>query len=183
MHVQFSKMNSGIQYDCARNLTELQVLLQALDAELYTRPLRVLSQASIGQHCRHVIELYRCLLSGMASGEVSYDSRRRDALLENNLQAALTAIDDTIHLLNVQHHDTPLRLSSNIGPAEVQGECIHSSLNRELLYNLEHCIHHQALIKAGLTELNLVHLVQPGFGVAPSTLRYREQLRQQNAGA
>ena len=48
-----------------------------------------------------------------------------------------------------------------------------SSFERELLYCLDHAIHHQALIKIGLKELHLSHLVSPDFGVAYSTLRYR----------
>lgn len=175
-------MRFGIQNDCVQNLIELQKLLQQMNAVQYTRPLKVLSEASIGQHCRHVIELYQCLLSGMAAGEVCYDNRKRDALLENNLQAAYSAIEDTVHTLSLPLADMPLRLSSSTGPSEEPGELIHSSLRRELLYNLEHSIHHQALIKAGLTELGVQSLVQNGFGDAPSTRRYREQLRKQNAG-
>ncbi len=45
---------------------------------------------------------------------------------------------------------------------------------RELLYNLEHSIHHQALIKVAL--FNSTHIkISESFGVAPSTLEYRKQ--------
>ena len=51
---------------------------------------------------------------------------------------------------------------------------INSSFERELLYCLDHAIHHQALIKIGLKELDLDHLIAREFGVAYSTLRHRQ---------
>ena len=51
-----------------------------------------------------------------------------------------------------------------------------TSVDRELLYCLDHAIHHQALIKIGLKELQIADLVGDDFGVAYSTLRYRASL-------
>ena len=54
---------------------------------------------------------------------------------------------------------------------------IDSNYFRELLYNLEHCIHHQALIKVAV--LQLEHLqIDADFGVARSTIEYRNQCAQ-----
>ncbi|MCA1746680.1 MAG: hypothetical protein LC655_03220, partial [Bacteroidales bacterium] len=50
---------------------------------------------------------------------------------------------------------------------------ISSSVGRELAYCIEHSIHHQAIIKAGLIDLNCTELVSSEFGVAYSTIRYR----------
>ena len=49
-------------------------------------------------------------------------------------------------------------------------------VDRELLYCLDHAIHHQAFIKIGLKELQIADLVEDDFGVAYSTLRYRASL-------
>ena len=46
---------------------------------------------------------------------------------------------------------------------------VDSNVQRELAFNLEHAIHHQALIKIGLNQLG--QHMESGFGVAPSTLR------------
>lgn len=51
---------------------------------------------------------------------------------------------------------------------------IESNYFRELLYNLEHCIHHQALIKVAVLQLDYLQ-IDPDFGVARSTLEYRKQ--------
>jgi hypothetical protein len=51
---------------------------------------------------------------------------------------------------------------------------IQSNYYRELLYNLEHCIHHQALIKVAVLQLENIS-VNENFGVARSTIEYRKQ--------
>jgi hypoxanthine-guanine phosphoribosyltransferase len=48
---------------------------------------------------------------------------------------------------------------------------------RELLYNLEHCIHHQALIKVVVLQSSTV-FVNDNFGVASSTIEYRNRCAQ-----
>lgn len=54
---------------------------------------------------------------------------------------------------------------------------IRSNYNRELLYNLEHSIHHQALIKVALHEFGNV-FVNENFGVASSTIQYKKTCAQ-----
>ena len=39
---------------------------------------------------------------------------------------------------------------------------------------LEHLLHHQALIKVALNEMEANHLINKNFGIAPSTIQYRE---------
>jgi hypothetical protein len=51
---------------------------------------------------------------------------------------------------------------------------IESNYFRELLYNLEHCIHHQALIKVAVLQSETI-FVNENFGVARSTIEYRKQ--------
>ena len=54
---------------------------------------------------------------------------------------------------------------------------INTNYFREIIYNLEHCIHHQALIRVAIEECTDLQLPE-SFGVAPSTLLYRERVLQ-----
>lgn len=45
------------------NLYELIVLLKQLSNEEYSKPCSQLSDASIGEHTRHIIEMFQCLES------------------------------------------------------------------------------------------------------------------------
>jgi hypothetical protein len=43
-----------------------------------------------------------------------------------------------------------------------------------LMYNIEHCVHHQAIIKIAFLFLGKQEFVE-SFGVAKSTIKYRNQ--------
>ena len=55
------------------NLDELIRLLEQLSNEEYSKPCVQLSNSSIGEHARHIIELFQCLESQYESGIVNYD--------------------------------------------------------------------------------------------------------------
>jgi len=50
---------------------------------------------------------------------------------------------------------------------------------REIVYNTEHAIHHLALIKVALIEMNL-DVVADDFGMAYSTMKFKSSLRFSN---
>jgi hypothetical protein len=49
---------------------------------------------------------------------------------------------------------------------------VNTNYYRELLYNMDHAIHHCALIRIGLMRFHQVNIPN-GFGIAPSTIRHR----------
>lgn len=154
--------------DCITNLMEQQELLLKLSDKQYQHQSELLSGASIGQHLRHVVEFYDCLLNGLSQEKINYEKRARSLELENNRKTAINKISSIIdHLLT-------LELNSRLY-LEIEDTIIATSVERELYYNLEHSIHHQALIKVGLKEQNIGNMVSADFGVAPSTLKYRKQ--------
>jgi hypothetical protein len=105
---------------------------------------------------------------------VNYDKRQRDMLLQTQTDYFIFTVSQIINRLDhldASALDTPLSILSDIeGSAP-----INSSLARELHYNLEHTIHHAALIKIGLLSINSSWQIPSTFGVAPSTIRYQTQ--------
>ena len=155
------------------NLVEINDLLKGLSQEQYNRQLEILSNASIGQHVRHILEFYQCLFKGEQSKEVNYDSRQRDLKLESDVHFASKTIDDIINALLDIKADFAVTFVADYSTVEDQKPTlIQSSFYRELAYNLEHSIHHQALIKVAITEMQLTSLVKNTFGYAPSTIRH-----------
>lgn len=155
------------------NLVEINDLLKGLTQEQYNRQLEILSNASIGQHVRHILEFYQCLFKGEQSKEVNYDSRQRDLKLESDVHFASKTIDDIINALLDIKADFAVTFVADYSTVEDQKPTlIQSSFYRELAYNLEHSIHHQALIKVAITEMQLTSLVKNTFGYAPSTIRH-----------
>lgn len=154
--------------DCITNLMEHQELLLKLSDKQYQHQSELLSGASIGQHLRHVIEFYDCLLNGLSQQKINYEKRARSLELENNRKTAIKKIS------SIKDQLLSLELNSRLY-LEIEDLTIDTSVQRELYYNLEHSIHHQALIKVGLKEQNIGNMVNADFGVAPSTLKYRKQ--------
>jgi len=155
------------------NLLEIKSLLMGLSNEQFNRKLEILSNASIGQHVRHILEFYKCLFEAQKSKVVNYDDRNRDTMLETDLKFAISTIEQIEKVLVEVNSDFALSFVANYSETDSQTLTeIPSSFYRELAYNLEHSVHHQALIKVAITEMQLTSLVKENFGYAPSTIRY-----------
>ena len=68
-----------------------------------------------------------------------------------------------------------IQLIGNYGDEKNHEIIIKSSVERELVYCLEHAIHHMALIKVAAIDQSIVEKVGANFGVAPSTIRNRSE--------
>ncbi len=161
---------------CKENLHEILQVVRKLSPEEFSHPSELLSGSSIGQHILHILELYITLINRPDPSVVNYDQRQRNTELEVNPILSAETIEDLMGFLAKTTLDRPLILQGDFGQADEESIEIKTSLYRELAYNLEHSIHHQALIKIGLIELGLKSLISENFGVAPSTIRYRKSL-------
>jgi len=143
-------------------------LLQVTD-EQYRKPCNNLFMASIGQHVRHILDLFGSLLSGYANGTVNYDQRKRDILVETDKGIAISIMHNI--LSGIGKPGKALMLEGDFGTT---GELltIETNFTRELAYNLEHTIHHMAMIKVGINELGEI-ILPDNFGVAPATIKYQ----------
>lgn len=155
-----------------QSLNELIGLLNQLPNEEYSRKCKHLSDATIGEHTRHIIEMFQCLESYYESGLVNYDKRERNLKIQTDTAFAIEKIVNVQD--NLLKENKKIELQQTIDGGEIR---IESNYFRELLYNLEHCIHHQALIKVAVLQCENIN-VNEDFGVACSTIEYRNQCAQ-----
>lgn len=154
---------------------QLTDTLNLLTNDEYMRPSRVLFGATIGQHVRHIIELFQCLELGYEAGVVNYEKRKRDIRIETDKQLAVSLLKEVYETIDRPDKDILLEAedySDTAMPVEIQ-----SNYYREIAYNLEHTIHHMALIRVGVNEVSLVQLPQE-FGMAFSTIKHQQQCAQ-----
>ncbi len=156
------------------NLMQLKDLLQNIKTNDYTSTTEILSGSSVGQHIRHILEIYLLLVSGSFSGTISYDKRQRDKQIEENPEFAIETIERLLKGLETLDLKQAVKFEGDFTTDGSQDNFTESSMGRELAYCIEHSIHHQAIIKAGLVSLGLAGLTDDNFGVAYSTIRYRE---------
>jgi hypothetical protein len=149
-------------------LTQLKASTNMLSHDEYTQKIGLLSQSSIGEHTRHIIELFQQLLKGYESGNIEYDNRERNKSLQENTAYAIAIIDQIIHLLDKEDKELYIHTDLNSNQSTIS-----SNYYREVMYNIEHCVHHQAIIKIAFLHLGNIEL-EEHFGVAKSTIKYRE---------
>ena len=155
--------NSSIQ-----TIEQFKEILSQLPQDCYTQPCKSLSNATIGQHTRHIIELYQCLINGYVKADVCYDKRERNKKIEEQIDYAILQLDSIQK--NLIKPDKEVQVRYDLDEEEV---CLTSNYYREVMYNLDHTIHHHALIKVGISTMTDIELPD-SFGVAPSTIQYRK---------
>lgn len=167
---QKSIMNRYITESVTAVLEQIAGLVSALGEAQYTDSLAVLSGASLGEHVRHVAEFFEELEAGYRSGTVDYDARRRQKDLETSPSLAILKLRQIA--AGIHRDNKALELASK-APLTGIRYTVATSYERELLYNLEHAVHHMALMKIGVRRTTDIRLPEH-FGVARSTIEYRQ---------
>ncbi|EAY28669.1 DinB family protein [Microscilla marina] len=156
-------------------LNQLVGLIKQLSPEEYTSPLPLLMDNSISKHLRHIVEFYDCLFKGIADASINYDLRERNPSIENDPEFAINFINNCIqHLSTMELSNDPINLTTLLSP-EGHEACTLTSLDRELAYNVEHAIHHMAIIKIAIKQCYPHVTLSKDFGVAYSTIKFHHQ--------
>ncbi|MEJ5995073.1 hypothetical protein WG904_11650 [Pedobacter sp. Du54] len=168
-------MINQLRFSITNLLLQLEQVLTALSDEQFCAPVPLLSKSTIGQHIRHIIEFYVELNKGYEVGIINYDGRKRDHSLQTCRVTAIKKLQEISAVLNKEN----ITLNIYADYANDDGSIQQLSTNyfRELMYNLEHTVHHMALIRVGIHSCTKLG-VPDDFGVAASTIKYREQCAQ-----
>ena len=151
---------------------QLFQLCDKLDSKEYAYCSSLLLGSSIGKHMRHIIEFYDILREGSEIGEVNYDTRVRNIQIETKLEAAKDRLTSILSWLEELSVNKNLSVYFQFDMENDNVKQVRSNLMRELAYNMEHAIHHMALIRIALDQ-QFPHVnIDPNFGLAYSTIRY-----------
>ncbi|PJZ24353.1 hypothetical protein CH352_18375 [Leptospira hartskeerlii] len=147
-------------------------LLLRISERNYTRPLHLLSGASIGKQVRHCLEFAEALLNGYNTGLVSYDQRERNPLYENSPKAAADRLFELQREFEQRNWEGEVKVSYLVHSSSGLENIVNSSWERELLYVQEHTIHHEAIIRVALEHDLGFEDIPENFGFAISTIQY-----------
>lgn len=142
----------------------------AISPDIYAGKDQQDNKGYIGAHMRHVLEFIEIIAGQHGKGVIDYESRQRNKLYEQDPKVALDAFETALKSLSIAVSEKGVDHAVDICemPAFGMGQVrVPSSLGRELLYAVEHSIHHFAII-AMLAAAHDIHFDE-GFGMAPAT--------------
>ena len=159
-------------------LEQLINLTEQLREETFVAPLDLLFNNSIGKHLRHIVEFYQLLIDALESGIVSYDKRSHDQNLETDKELTIKVLKQIKSVIQEAPENVKLEFNGSYSLDSNDQFTLESCYKRELVYNIEHAIHHMAIIKiaikASFPNINL----PDNFGIAYSTVKYHNQFEE-----
>lgn len=152
--------------------SQLKTVIEQLSDENYTQPLSLLSENSLAKHIRHILELYEEMLNGIKAGVISYDARKRNLELETDRNYAMQFLDKLSFDIKQLQTDNSIEVLATFDAETIR---LDTTIQRELAYNIEHAIHHMAILQIAIKHL-FPHIQLPEqFGIAYSTQAYLKQ--------
>jgi uncharacterized damage-inducible protein DinB len=152
----------------ASTLTDLADAIRSLTVDEYTsRDLK--SSSSIGAHVRHCLDHVLALECGIATGDICYDNRERDTVVEHDPRLGDSRLRRASARLAQNRDDLlprPLVLKAQIAE-DGRSIQVPTTVGRELAFVISHTIHHSALVAVLLEHAD--HDVPARLGLAPTT--------------
>jgi hypothetical protein len=164
----------NISKACIQILGQLASLIHEIEVKDFAKPSEALSKSTVGQHLRHTLEFFICFEQGFQNGIINYDKRAHDKLIEDDKFVALDTIANITAFVQNLNVNKPLKLEVGYDLSKEEFVTIDTNATRELVYNIEHAVHHMAIIKIGVREVAPYIKLPFDFGVAASTVRYKE---------
>lgn len=164
----------NLQRACTSILDQLTHLVNQITEQDFIKPASTLSHSTIGQHLRHTIEFFMCFEQGFDKGLINYDKRAHDTLIESDKFLALASLRRIHDFVENQREERALKLEVGYDLSKEEFVTIDTNYTRELVYNIEHAVHHMAIMKIGVREVAPYITLAPDFGIAASTIRHKE---------
>ncbi len=158
-------------------VNQLVTLCEELPSDQYSASLDLLMNNSIGMHMRHIIEFYDILKDSCEGSRIlSYDKREHCSKTETEIKLAKDRFKTILDWFNKINNDVPLKLMVSYDKTCKEEFEINTNLERELVYNIEHAIHHMAIIRIAIEREFPDIKLDKHFGLAFSTIRFRDDL-------
>jgi uncharacterized damage-inducible protein DinB len=124
--------------------------------------------SSIGNHVRHVLDVFSCIFDGLEGGIVDFSKREKDVLAETKRSVGLRYFEKTIqnlHNLKETNFHKKITIYDDLGCGKTAAEY---TLGSALMQAQSHAIHHFATIGYIINQLNIALPVKD-FGYNPTT--------------
>jgi uncharacterized damage-inducible protein DinB len=152
---------------------QLNDFIESIDDDIYQDNSSTLFESSIGQHLRHILDIYHALIRNMADDIVDYDIRLRGSSVEASRGDALRTLHEIrAWLAGLCPHEITrnVKIRTEIAISEQHSSVLDTSFARELFFASNHTRHHLALMVTIAKVLGCN--IGKHYGVAPATATY-----------
>lgn len=154
---------------CREALEQVAMIIRATTSDNHLTDENLYTTLRLGSHTRHIVDHFVALLQGIDNGVIDYNRRNRDSVIESQVNQGLLAIEQLVSQIE-QVADGPIEVISEIDCYQTVSQRFSSTVHRELLYLINHTIHHTAYMKLLVKPY---HLTLPeGIGIAPGTASF-----------
>ena len=159
-------------------LGQVETILDLIEQDSSDRAKLTYRDRSLGKHVRHIIDHVLAFKVAEESGLLDYDRRNRGSDIEVDWDTARQFLDGVREwLVNTETRSLPLRVKSEIDCKASVSELFESNSDRELLYLINHTIHHIAYMRLLMEQQG--YQLPDHIGFAPSTASYLRDLEHQ----
>lgn len=151
-----------------KNLQRGVKLLNSLSDDEYADCSVAPYYSSIGNHIRHVLDVFACIFDGLEKGEIDFSKREKDVLAETNRNVGLRYFETIINRLNNlkgNNFHKKITICDDLGCGKTTAEY---TLGSALMQAQSHAIHHFATIGYIINQLN-ISLPVKDFGYNPTS--------------
>jgi uncharacterized damage-inducible protein DinB len=151
-----------------KNLQRGIQLLNSLSDDEYSDCSVAPYYSSIGNHIRHVLDVFACVFDGLEKGKVDFCKREKDVLAETKRNVGLRYFETTIeqlHNLKENSFHKKITIYDDLGCGKTAAEY---TLGSALMQAQSHAIHHFATIGYIINQLN-ISLPVKDFGYNPTS--------------
>lgn len=164
------------------SLDQMIDFIKSLSDEGYKAAPKPLFDSSIGQHLRHILDVYMALISSDNFEHINYDIRRRGLPLESVRSEGLIELNVIRHWLITLDETSltlPTTVHNEVSVCSEQAAQMSSSMGRELCFASSHLTHHLAIM--AVIAKFLGHKVNEKLGVAPTTATFLRNQQQRDS--
>lgn len=138
--------------------------------------------SSIGQHLRHILDLYQVMIDPQQDELVDYDVRRRGLALETEKEAGLLELRSLrgwLQALSPEFLKQEVQVKTEVLLSETCSVQLPTTIARELIFTASHLTHHLALM---VTIAKVIgYKVNDAVGLAPATNTFVESNKSEAA--
>lgn len=155
-------------------LWQVRLVLDAVQQRPKDATMCLYQEAGIGSHIRHILDHFLALQNGLHDGRVDYNIRNRGSVWERDAGVARVKLGQIEAFLSgLTSLEREIEVHSEIDCVATVSGSFRSNVSRELLYLINHTIHHLAYIR--LLARSEGFDLPADIGLAPATASYLRQ--------